>query len=218
MPLTFNEQLTITLIDKGVIGLLLLGAGFAFNRMLEGFRTEQTKAIDSFRTEQTKAIEALRSDLTLKLEKQREQRAAIADFAKKVSVGYQAMAWLTWTAKCTPQSFSSETDIDGYNNDMKRSFPEIVGARVVASAVNVDREDVTEAIATQLYDLDDKLATLGAKYKDAPDSQSRSAALEEIGNMHQRIIAADTEFVAKISNFAKAPQPKEHTTNTATQN
>jgi hypothetical protein len=196
MALTFYEQLTITVIDKAVIGLLLLGAGLAFNWMLERFKAQQTKA-----------IEGLKSDLTSKLEKQREQRAAIADFAKKVSVGYQAMEWLTWIAKHNPKSFS-ELDINGYNEAMKRAFPEIVAARVVASAVDIDPDDVTAAIAEQLYLHDSDIAKLCVKYIHAPDSERQSLALETIGNTHERLLAADHEFVDKIWEFVRALRPR----------
>src|SRR3981189_2557141 len=84
MALSDSEQLQLTLLDKGLIGLLLVVAGFAFNSMLERFKSNRAKALD-----------ALRSDLTLQLEKQREQRTAIGDFARKISVGYQAMEWFT---------------------------------------------------------------------------------------------------------------------------
>ena len=157
MALTFQEELTITIIDKAVIGLLLLAAGLWFNRMLEGFKFAQTKA-----------IEALKSDLTRKLEIDRERRTAIADFAKKISVGYQAMEWLTWKAKHSPKIFS-KLDIDAYNDDMKSSFPQIVAARVVVSAVDIDRVDVMNAIAERLYKVDGELARLCVTYADAQD-------------------------------------------------
>ena len=143
MALTFGEQLAVTVIDKGAFGLLLVVAGFVFNKMLEKFKTEQTKLIDELKTDQTKRIEALKSDLSKNLELDRERRAAIADFAKKVAVGYQAMAWLTWKPKNSPKSFS-ENDIVTYNDDMKRAFPEIVAARVVVGSIG---GGVTERLA-----------------------------------------------------------------------
>lgn len=197
MALTFREQLTLTIIDKAVIGVLLLAAGLAFNKMLEGFKTAQTKA-----------IEALKSDLTRNLEIDRERRAVIADFAKKISTGYQAMEWFTWKAKYGPKSFSN-VDIAGYNDDMKSAFPQIVAAGVMASAVDIDHDGVTAAIAKQLYDLDDKLSRFCVAYADAHDAhdaEGKSRALETIGNMHEHITDADQEFVDKISKLVSVTQ------------
>lgn len=45
-PMTFCEQLTITLVDKAAIGALLLGAGFWLNRLLERFKSDLQTARD----------------------------------------------------------------------------------------------------------------------------------------------------------------------------
>jgi hypothetical protein len=202
MALTFGEELTITIIDKGAFGLLLVVAGFVFNKMLEKFKTEQTKTIDELKADQANRIEALKSDLTRNLELDRERRTAIADFAKNVSVGYQAMAWLTWKPKNGRKSFS-EKDIVEYNDDMKRAFPQIVAARVVANSLG---GGVTQRLAEQLYNLDSELAIRCGKFSEAHDDPSRAAAAREIGDMHQRITEADEAFVNEISKLAAAPR------------
>jgi hypothetical protein len=197
MALSYSEQLQLTLIDKGLIGLLLVVAGFAFNSMLERFKSNQTKALD-----------ALRSDLTLQLEKQREQRTAIGDFARKISVGYQAMEWFTWTAKNDTSAFSSGTEIDTYNSEMKKVFPDIVAARVAAAAVNAGHEEAIEEISGALYGYDIELATLIAKYKNAQGPADRLAALKEIGETHEEIGAADRAFIERVSEIVGGPRAK----------
>lgn len=204
--LTFGQQLTITIIDKGAFGLLLAGAGFAFNNMIAKLKFDQTKTINELKADQAKRIEALKNDLTENLEILRERRTAIADFARKVSVGYHAMSWLTWKPKNTPQSFSKK-DIATYNDDMRLAFPEIVAAHVVASSLIGG--GVTKRLAKQLYDLDAKLALLCGKYSEASDDQSRSAAAKEIGDMHNRINDADEAFVNEITKLASGPQSLE---------
>lgn len=201
--MTFGQQLWITVIDKGLFALLLVVAGFVFNRMLEKFKAEQTKSIDALKADQAEKIEALKSDLTTKLELGRERRTAIADFAKQISIGYQAMAWLTWKPKHTPESFS-EKDVDTYNDDIKAVFPQIVAASVIANSIG---GGVTERLARQLYKFDSDLAVLCGKYSEARDDQSRSAAASAIGDMHKRINDADEAFVNEISRLASAPRP-----------
>jgi hypothetical protein len=63
MALTFNEQLTITVIDKGVIGVLVLVAGLWFNSMLEEFKTAQVKAIEELKNDLTRKLEIAPSDV-----------------------------------------------------------------------------------------------------------------------------------------------------------
>lgn len=202
MALTFGEQLTITIIDKGAFGLLLVVAGFVFNRMIEKLRFEQTKTIDELKNDQAKRIETLRSDLTKRLELDRERRTAVADFAKKVSVGYQAMSWLTWKAKNSPQF--SKKDIVTYHDDMKLAFPEIVAARVVANSLG---GGVTQRLIKKLYETDEELALRCGEYSKARDEHSRSAAARKIGDMHDEIDDEDEAFVNEISKLAAGPQP-----------
>jgi hypothetical protein len=194
MPLSFSDQVWLALIDKLLIGIVLAIAGYAFSRMLESFKSEQARALDE-----------LRNDLTLKLEKQREQRVAIGDFVKKISVGYQAMEWFTWTAKNNPNAFSSQTEIDTYNDEMRKVFPEIVAARVALAAVDVEHEVAIKEISDTLFDLDVELAKRIAKYKDAQDPASQSAALKKIGDKYDDILVADEAFVKRVSGFAGVP-------------
>jgi hypothetical protein len=86
-----------------------------------------------------------------------EQRAAFADFATKIAVGYQPMEWLTWIAEFDSTAFS-QADIDKYNDDMKRVSPDLVATRVVVSAAGIGRDTEIESIAGALYEFDSKIA------------------------------------------------------------
>jgi hypothetical protein len=61
----FTQQLMITVIDNLVIGLLLAIAGYWFGKLLERYRTDQSKILEQFKTDQQKAIEQLRGEQAL---------------------------------------------------------------------------------------------------------------------------------------------------------
>jgi hypothetical protein len=94
----------------------------------------------------------------------------------------------------------SEKNIATYNDDMKRAFPEIVAALVIASPLGGGVRS-----AEKLYELDSKLARLCGEYAEAPDDQRRSDAAKKIGGMHQEIIEAHDAFVKAISEVIAAP-------------
>jgi len=52
--MTLKEELLKTLLDKGVLGLLLLGCGFYLNRLLERFRTSLSFSTELNRTRVTR--------------------------------------------------------------------------------------------------------------------------------------------------------------------
>lgn len=191
MPLSFRQQLAITMIDKAAIGLLLLLAGLAFNRMLEGFKSEQAKA-----------LETLKTDLARELDVGRERRAAVAEFARKMSAAYQAMEWLSWQAKHNVTGFSSK-DVVAYNDDMKGLFPQLVAARVVAGSLAPDHAEALATLAGRLYSWDDELSKACVAYQKATaGSEPQKNALNAIAMLHERITTDDASFVAKMVELA----------------
>ena len=62
--LTFAQQLTLTLIDKAVVGGLLVFAAFGFNKLLEAFKSQQTRQLEIFKAEQARQLETFKSVYT----------------------------------------------------------------------------------------------------------------------------------------------------------
>jgi hypothetical protein len=72
----FTQSIILTLIDKLAIGILIVAAGYYFNRLLEKFRLEQNKVLEKLKGEQAirKEYEALRDQTALKhLQRQIEE-------------------------------------------------------------------------------------------------------------------------------------------------
>jgi hypothetical protein len=182
--MNFREQLTITLIDKAIIGIMLVVVGFAFNRMLESFKTQQSRLIETFKGEEARKNEIAK-----------ERRVAIAEFATKLSAGFQTMAWLTWKAKYEPKGFSND-DIIVYDAAMKALFPQIVGARVVVAAIAPESHAQLGQLAQDLYSRDGEVAKVCVRYKEAQDSKKDiSDARETIAELHKRITEQDQQLI-----------------------
>jgi hypothetical protein len=193
--MTFRQQLTITLIDKAIIGIILVIVGFTFNRMLESFKAQQMTL-----------IETLKSQETRKNEIARERRAAIAEFAMKLSVGFHIMAWLTWKAKHEPTGFSKK-DITTYDAEMRALFPQIVGTRVVVAAVASDSHTQLGQLARTLYSLDEEVAKVCVRYKGAQEgSKDADDAREAIAELYTRIIDQDKSFIQEVAAIAGIQQ------------
>ena len=62
--MTFNEQLTITLIDKALIGALVLIAGFWLNRILERFKSDRARENERERLRAQKHLDYLERQLS----------------------------------------------------------------------------------------------------------------------------------------------------------
>lgn len=111
--LTFAQQLTLTLIDKAVVGGLLVFAAFGFNKLLEAFKSQQTRQLEIFKAEQARQLEtfkserlhlleAFRNQLSRRDEAARNLRIAVAEVAKKLAAASHSICWLCWIAKYSP--------------------------------------------------------------------------------------------------------------------
>jgi hypothetical protein len=72
----FSQKIILTLIDKLAIGLLIIGVVYYFNRLLEKYKSEQSKLLELLRGEQAlrKEYETLRDQTAVKhLQRQIEE-------------------------------------------------------------------------------------------------------------------------------------------------
>lgn len=191
MSLPFREQLTLTLIEKAVIGLLLLIGGFWLNSML-----------DRFRAQQTESIEQLKSQLVRELDVDRERRAAMADFAKTMSTGYQEMMWLTWIAKENPSEFS-EPDLNAYDEKMRAYYPQLAAAQVVAVAVAPSKSTEIRAAVNEMTTLESSLTQRCNAWRQAIKSKKDAdEKLKLIGDENPKIFAKHEGFLLRLESIA----------------
>jgi hypothetical protein len=153
MGLSFYQQLTITLIDKAVIGGLLAVAAYLFNRSLANFKGTQSLELARFTQEQNRSLEEFKTRLTTEGESLRSIRLAVAELAKRLAAANHCICWVCWTAQHAPENFNA-AGLDKYEGEIHLLLSEIVGARVVLSALSKSVHDQISPLINKLYQLD----------------------------------------------------------------
>jgi hypothetical protein len=62
--ITFEQELFLTVLDKGLIGILLAIAGFWLNRYLEAFKSRRALESELIKTRDQKELELVQSQLS----------------------------------------------------------------------------------------------------------------------------------------------------------
>lgn len=194
--MTFTEQLTITVIDKLVIGLMLAFTVFAFNRFLEVFKSERSLELEGFRAEQARRLEAFRGELSSSLENARNVRAAIGEVARRLAAAAHSILWLAWIARDTPKDLRLE-HFQTYDKEMHELLSQIVGARVVLAAIDARIHEKIAPFADELYELD--VAVSRAKSLFQTDPAEGVAALAAV---HQATMEFDDNLIDAVGKIS----------------
>lgn len=207
--LSFCQQLTLTIIDKAVIGGLLGLAAYGFSRLLEAFKADQTLQLEQFkaqqadhlettRAESAKMIELLRTQLsreTVVLEKLNE---AIAEVARRLAAGSHSICWLCWIAKFCPKDLTTE-HLTAYDKEMNEILSQLVGARVVLTALSPQVHTTLSPLIQKLYALDVEVGNAKALY-----SESREQGIVALGRLHQASQLFDDELLKAVTSLSQA--------------
>src|SRR5262249_14513781 len=116
--MSFHQTLVNTLLDKLVIGLVILYGASRFNHLIEKFKRAQNEQFERFKAELLGQVEAARMI-----------RTAINELARRLASAGQAIVWLTWTAKNSSSAVRSEL-LATYDQEARAALPGIVEARV----------------------------------------------------------------------------------------
>lgn len=182
--MTFNQQLILTLIDKAVIGCLLVLAGFAFNRLLEAYKSNQLQQFEIFRNQL-----AARDDAN------RNVSLAIADIAKKIASGNQLICWLTWAARNCRVEITKQCFYD-YEREMKALLNELVASRVHLAALDNDKQNALSPVIEKLYGLDVKVGLAKAEYL-----ASEQRGLDALSDLYEASNEFDKELLSVATNM-----------------
>jgi hypothetical protein len=103
-------------------------------------------------------------------------RIAVADVARLLASGAQAVSWLTWNGVHAPDVVT-EKDFDTYNQTMKSLFPQIVGAHLLLVALDKTTDETINPLVRELYILDEDVAKAGLLFsKSATEGTAALAA------------------------------------------
>lgn len=184
LALTFWQQFTITLIDKAVIGGILILAAFHFNRLLETFKTEQHEWLESKKRQ-----------MAVRDEEARNIRIAVAEVAKRIAAGVHSMCWLCWAAKNNPNSFD-ESNLINYDQEMHQVLTNLVGDRVILAALDKNTHSHLSPLADKLYSLDAEIGLAMALWRRNP-----SEGIKALSLFHQQASEFDDELLRCVTNL-----------------
>ena len=119
----FFNQIWLTLLDKGLLALILAGAAFWLNRVLEAFK----------------------SKLSMQQETARGVKTAVLDLTRKLAAGSHVISWPTWT----PENITwlDETKFATYQTEMAAIVNDLVGLQASLAALDHSKHGMLRPFA-----------------------------------------------------------------------
>ena len=127
----FWEKVWLTVIDKGLLALIVVVAGFYLNRVLETFKGKLSREQEFARSVNT----------------------AVVELTKKLAAGNLLISWLSWSATDANGTLL-ESDFADYDKSMLEVLSELVGLQASVAALAPVKYEVLSSLAKQLHDQD----------------------------------------------------------------
>ena len=166
----FWGKFWLTVIDKGLLALILLLAGFYLNRVLETFKGQLSREQESARS----------------------IRTAVLDLTRKLAAGSHLISWLSWPAKEFPDSITLE-QFEAYEKEFKVILADTVGFHASLAALDPARHKVLSECAEELYRLDVEVARAKFMFLSA-DPTSKQAAFSSLSGLYDRALKFDDQL------------------------
>lgn len=146
------DKETATLIAAALAALVAI-----INTFWTGLR--QTKLErekwDRARNDESEKWKLLRQD-----EADKAVRLALAEVARLLASGAQAISWLTWKGVHAPDLITTR-DFDTYNKTINALLPQIVGAHLLLVALDETTDETINPLVGGLYGLDQEVGKAG---------------------------------------------------------
>ena len=194
--MTFFEQFGITLLDKGLLALLIAGSSFALNRFMERYKATQAMSLEAFKLEQSRTLEAFRTDLAKRAELGRNTRMALADLVKKLAAAAHSMTWITWDAQHNPSAITAAR-FESYDKEMHLLLSDIIASRAVLASLSPDTHRALAPFAKRVSELDAGIAK--AKHELSAD---REMAIQMLTTTFQFLYEFDQKLLAEVEKQA----------------
>jgi hypothetical protein len=137
----FWEKVGLTVLDKGLLALIVLVAGFYLNKVLEAFKGK----------------------LSREQEFTRSANAAVVELTRKLATGSHLISWLSWNAT-EPEASIAAQDFAVYDKGMIDVLSDLVGLQASVAALDPVRFAVLSNFAEQLYVRDISMGKARALY------------------------------------------------------
>lgn len=175
------KQVLPTIIDKGLLALIVLLAAFRLNRALEGIKSKLSREQEFVKT----------------------VNVAVVDLSKKLAAGNHLVSWLSWSATQQENSLDEE-DFNSYDKDMIAVLSDLVGLQASVAAVAPDKFAVLAPFAQTLYGMDVEVGRARDLFKKG-GSQKLQDSLDILKAAHARTETFETELLKSVTGLLIAP-------------
>lgn len=180
----FWQQVLLTVIDKGLLALIVLVAGFYLNKVLEVFKGRLSREQEFVRT----------------------ANAAVVDLTKKLAAGSHLISWLSWAAT-EPEPSLSENDFTDYDKGMMVVLSDLVGLQATVAALDPRRFPVLSAFAEELYDRDVSVGKARDLFR-TKDPEKVKQAIAVLKPIYQESLAFDKKLLTAVTGLLTPETPE----------
>ncbi|MGA7950865.1 MAG: hypothetical protein WCA45_12010 [Thiobacillaceae bacterium] len=173
----FWDQVGLTILDKGLLALIVLVAGFYLNRVLE----------------------VLKGKLSQEQEFVRTANGAVVDLTKKLAAGSHLISWLSWSATQSGVKLF-DRDFTAYDKAMIEVLSDLVGLQASVAALDPGRFPKLSKFAEALYARDVNVGEARELFrtKDPAKEQQCVALLKSI---YDESLKFDKDLLAAVTGL-----------------
>jgi hypothetical protein len=179
----------VLVMDKLIIGAILVCAGWVLNRKLEAFKAAQARLLEASRVDAARQADAHRALDERRKEWSRETRAAIADLTSAMAACNQEIAWLTWRARYLAPARLDQKRIEDYDAAVKVSLTALFSSRVRLAALDERAHATLTPCIDELYRLDTVVAERAADLESADASARLGALYADAQSLYNSLLA-----------------------------
>lgn len=173
----FWDHLWLTVVDKGMLASIILGAGYFINRALEGFKGK----------------------LSSEQEATRNANSAVLDLTKTLAKGSNLISWLAWNATQSIIVLGAK-EFESYNKNMIDVLSDLVGLQAAVAALDTSSFETLSSFADEIYDRDSKVAEAKLLCYSG-NVLSKNAAIEMLKQVYDESIDFDKRLLDAVSGL-----------------
>ena len=176
----FEHQILNTVLDKGLLALVVLLAGYKLNQALEGIKSRLSREQEFLRT----------------------VNMAVVDLTKKLAAASHLITWIAWSATQDDDAIERE-DFVAYDRDMRSLLSDLVGLQAALAALSRERHKVLSPFAQRIYAMDEEMGKARDLHKTA-DTWKIAQARLILRDCYDRAIAFDEQLLEAATGLLEA--------------
>jgi hypothetical protein len=173
----FLEKFWLTVLDKGLLAVIVLIAGYYLNRVLEQFKGRLAREQEAVKT----------------------ANDAVVDLTKKLAAGSHLISWLAWGAT-EPGAGVTDKDFMAYDKGMIKVLSDLVGLQASVAALSPTRFEVLSKFAEQLYERDVEVSKARELFR-AKDVQKTQQCMDILEQAYHDSLAFDKALLAAVTGL-----------------